>query len=97
MTTATLIPLQTETTPPVHIASLALQLVPEQLTATKEWLVEQEGVEIHAEDAHGKLVVVMETRDERAITQLLDAAADRPGIINAALVYHEILTEEPTP
>ncbi len=81
----------------MHIASLAVQVLPDQLSATRDWLTQLTGVEIHGEDPMGKLVVVMESQHERAITHLMDKIAARPGVVNAALVYHEILTEEPTP
>lgn len=79
---------------PLHIASLVIHVRPDNLTELKHWLLSQDGVEIHAESAQGKLVVVMETRDQQKILNLIDAAAVQPGALNAALVYHEILTEE---
>lgn len=88
------IPLHPVSVAPLHIASLALQVFPAHLSATKDWLTQQAGVEIHAEDPVGKLVVVVETDHERAITQLLDKMVERPGVLNASLIYHEILTEE---
>ncbi|HEY7885914.1 MAG TPA: chaperone NapD [Cellvibrionaceae bacterium] len=80
--------------PPLHIASMALHVLPAHLTVFKAWLTTQSQVEIHAESAEGKVVVVMETSEQRAISQWLDDASQQPGVINAALVYHEILTEE---
>jgi periplasmic nitrate reductase NapD len=79
---------------PLHVASLVVHTRPSSLESVRSWLLEQEGVEVHAESAQGKLVVVMETIDQQAILDLIDQAVTQPGCINAALVYHEIVTEE---
>jgi nitrate reductase NapD len=79
---------------PLHIASLVVHVQPAYLEAVKSWLLGHYGVEIHAQSAQGKLVVVMETADHQAILDLIDQATTRPGCINTALVYHEIVTEE---
>jgi nitrate reductase NapD len=79
---------------PLHVASLVIHVRPNHLSELKLWLLAQDGVEIHAESEQGKLVVVMETQEQQKILDLIDGASLRPGALNAALVYHEILTEE---
>ena len=79
---------------PLHIASLVIHVRPDNLTELKHWLLSQDGVEVHAESAQGKLVVVMETAEQQHILNLIDTANVQPGVLNAALVYHETLTEE---
>jgi nitrate reductase NapD len=78
----------------LHIASVMAQTRPDAMAAIKAWLATLPGVEIHAENAQGKLVLVVETENERNILKLLDEFAAQPGAISAALVYHEILTGE---
>lgn len=91
---ATLIPLSPEQEPELHIASLIVHTRPEALAQTRTWLLAHPGVEIHAESAQGKLVVVMESEQTRDILDLIDATLEQTGVVNAALVYHEILTPE---
>lgn len=79
---------------PFHIASVMAQVRPGCMAAVKAWLAAQPGVEVHAENAQGKLVLVVETENERSILNLLDEFAAQPGALSAALVYHEILTGE---
>lgn len=79
---------------PLHIASVMAQVRPDCMTAVKAWLATQPGVEVHAENAQGKLVLVVETENERSILNLLDEFAAQPGALSAALVYHEILMGE---
>lgn len=81
----------------LHIASVMAQARPDALAAIKAWLNTLPEVEVHAENAQGKLVLVVETENERNILKLLDQFAAQPGAISAALVYHEILTESESP
>ena len=79
---------------PLHIASVMAQVRPDCMSAVRAWLNTQPGVEVHAENEQGKLVLVIETENERSILNLLDEFVAQPGAISAALVYHEILTGE---
>ncbi len=76
--------------PPIHIASVIAHTRPEFSTATREWLNALPYVEVHAE-GQGKLVVVLETENERKIHELLDGLSALPGALSAVLVYHEIV------
>lgn len=75
----------------LHIASLVAHVRPEYLVAVKAWLVLQPSIEIHAESPQGKLVLVMESTHEKAIVEFLDALRAQTGVLNAALVYHEVI------
>lgn len=94
------IPLRDITQAPaqLHIASLVAHVRPAQLAATRRWLLAQPStnnaiqIEIHAEDAQGKLVLVTESEEEKAIVNFLDELRAQPGVLNAALVYHEYLS-----
>lgn len=81
---------------PLHIASLIAHVRPEQLAFVREWLSDVSNTlvhaEIHAETAQGKLVIVTESEAEKAIADFLDALRNQPGVLNAALVYHEYLS-----
>lgn len=75
----------------VHIASLVVLARPELLDAVKANLRLLDGLELHQQSAAGKLVVVLETTDEQQILQRIDLINNLPGVLNAALIYHELL------
>ncbi|WP_355661104.1 chaperone NapD [Halomonas salifodinae] len=75
----------------LHIASLLVQARPQRLAEVAAWLGRRPGVELGAEDPAGKLVVVVESEAEAAILGLIDALQQRPGVLGAALIYHQVL------
>lgn len=79
------------TTETLHIASCLVHVRPAQCADVAAWLADQSGCEVRAQDPAGKLVVVMESEGERPILERLDAVRDRPGVLDAALVYHQLL------
>lgn len=80
--------------PELHIASLVVHTRPEALSLVTYWLEQQPGVEIHAASDLGKLVVVVESDNSQTVLNLIDQATEQPGVINAALVYHELVSPE---
>lgn len=89
-----LIATDTAAQPVLHIASLIVHVQPAEQEQLKTWLLSHSGVEIHGENDQGKLVVVMETYDHQNILDLIDTVPGQEGALNAALVYHEMITEE---
>lgn len=81
----------------LHIASLVAHVRPEQLAVIRDWIAQQPQhpihVEIHAENSQGKLVLVTESVEETAIVNFLDELRCQTGVLNAALVYHEYLSQ----
>ncbi len=78
----------------LHIASLLVHVRPELLGAVKANLRRLSGLELHQESPLGKLVVVLETEHERQILERIEQIGALPGVLNAALVYHELLAAE---
>lgn len=91
---AELIPVQIYRPDPLHIASVIVHVQPFALNVVRHWLEKIAGVEIHAVSEQGKFVVVIEATQEQVILDLIDNVITQPGVLNAALVYHEILNEE---
>jgi len=93
------IPTQDISFPPrqLHIASLIAHAKPEQVSDLRTWLLAPHHhihIEIYAENAQGKLVLVTESEEEKAIVDFLDELRGQPGVLNAALVYHEYLSAQ---
>ncbi len=78
---------------PLHITSLLVHCRPEWLAALKTNLQLLPGLELHQESPSGKLVVVLEAEHESRILAAIDHIQQLPGVLNAALVYHEELLE----
>lgn len=78
----------------LHIASLLVHVRPPLLAAVKDNLRRLPGLELHQESAQGKLVVVLEAEHESQIITCLEQISSLPGVLNAALVYHEMLSAE---
>lgn len=75
----------------LHIASLVVLARPQLFEAVKANLRLLDGLELHQESAAGKLVVVLETNDENQILQRIEQINNLPGVLNAALIYHQVL------
>ncbi|RDB41948.1 glutamate synthase [Halomonas sp. DQ26W] len=75
----------------LHIASLLVHARPEHSREVAQWLGAQPGIEVSAEDPSGKLVVVVESEREARILELIDSVQVQPGVLGAALVYHQVL------
>lgn len=78
----------------LHIASLLVHCHPDSLAAVRANLARLPDLELHQCSPAGKQVVVLEARDESAILERLQAIQQLPGVLGAALIYHELLDPE---
>ena len=78
----------------LHIASLLVHSRPEQLPAVRANLALLPGLELHQHSPQGKLVVVLETEHEQQILDTIEQIQNLPGVLNAVLIYHELLSLE---
>jgi nitrate reductase NapD len=83
--------LQTEASEPSgehHISSLVVHALPGMLDQVSAALTGLEGVEIHARDPNGKLILTLETADDATIVERLNDIHGIRGVLSAALVFH---------
>lgn len=73
-----------------HISSVLLTVRPDEIDRVSAAVGEFEAAEVALADQSGKIIVTMETANERHIADALNAMAVMPGVVSAALVYHEI-------
>lgn len=78
----------------LHVASLIAHVLPASVNEVASWLERQPRVEIHTQSPEGKFAIVMESDHEQSVLELLDALGQRPGVLNTALIYHEIIEDE---
>ncbi len=77
----------------VYICSFVVFYNPDFLDGITDFIARLEGVEIHAGDNSGKLVIVVEQTNSRAVTGAVDAIAAQHGVYQCALIYQEVLDE----
>ena len=73
---------------------MVVHVSPEGLASVKENIERLEGAEIHGESAHGKLVVVLESRNQTHITDTIGRINDFSQVLGTALVYHQVVPRE---
>lgn len=76
--------------PEHHISSLLIHAMPDAAEHVCAALAALDGIEIHARDPSGKLILTLETADEAAIVERLNAIYGIRGVLSAALVFHHI-------
>jgi periplasmic nitrate reductase NapD len=75
--------------PELHISSLIVHARPEKAVAVAAGIERLPGTEIHQRTEAGKLIVTLETERTGAVLDRLSAIQDLPGVVSAALVYHQ--------
>ncbi|MCP8464970.1 chaperone NapD [Pseudomonas sp. ZM23] len=81
----------------IQIASLIVHTQPELLETVKANLLRLPHLEVHQQSPMGKLVVVLEAEHEASILDNLNTIQNLPGVLNAVLVYHEIVESPEAP
>lgn len=83
----------------MNITGIVVYTRPESSGVVRESLGRIGGVEVHAANADGRLVVTVEQPDDASSTAVFETIARIDGVLNTALVYHhdEPLTEAPDP
>ncbi|UUM32587.1 chaperone NapD [Vibrio japonicus] len=77
----------------VHISSLVVHVSPEHLNDIKPQIEAFENAEIYGDSPEGKIIVVLETKNQGFITDTIDAINNLPNVLSTVLVYHQIETE----
>ncbi|KIQ79701.1 chaperone NapD [Aeromonas sp. L_1B5_3] len=72
-----------------HVSSLVVLTQPTLRHQLAEEIAALDGAEIHAVTDEGKLVVTLEGASQRPIMTAIDAIQAMPGVLSAALIYHQ--------
>ncbi|MDX1512145.1 MAG: chaperone NapD [Gammaproteobacteria bacterium] len=75
-------------TPGIYVAGLVVHTRPENLDPVRAGLARLSGVEVHAVDPKGKLVVTVEAPSDGVIAGLLNRIPELPGVIACTLAHH---------
>jgi periplasmic nitrate reductase NapD len=79
----------------LHITSVIVHARPEALATVCAEIGRLQGVEVHAVGPTGKIVVTLETADEREAMDRMDSIRAIAGTIDTAMVYHAIDITDP--
>jgi len=77
----------------IHVSSLIVHARPETAAAVEAGIEGIEGAEVRAAQ-EGRLVVVLETRDEQAILDRMHRIGDLPGVVSTSLIFHQVETAD---
>ncbi|MBC8520165.1 MAG: chaperone NapD [Gammaproteobacteria bacterium] len=77
----------------IQISGVAIRLRPEMMESVKSQLNAIDGLEIHAEDAAGKLAITLEGRDANTMTDSITEIESIDGVIIVNPVYIHDETE----
>jgi nitrate reductase NapD len=84
---------------PLCISSLVVQAKPELLAQVKNQLESLPETEVVGQSEQGKLVVLLDTRDNRRAADRITQIQNTPGVLSATLIYqyddhHETQVED---
>lgn len=77
----------------INISSVILGALPESAPAVRLALSALAGVEVHALTEDGRMIVTIEAADEGATVSSFETIRQLPGVLSAALVYHQYETD----
>ena len=77
----------------VHISSLVVHCRADVVADVTRAIGAMPDAEVPQHSEEGKLVVLLETASESSIIQRIGEIEELPGVINTALVYHQIDNE----
>ena len=73
----------------MNISSLIVIPHPDHIEAVRSRLGEIDGVELHAVSPEGKMIVTVETDDDRSTTGTYEFITRLDGVMSASMVYHQ--------
>lgn len=77
----------------MYISSVIVHASPDHIEETRSQLLSLEGVEIHAAEANGKLIVTLDMEDEKSTTDTFEQVNRVVGVMSASMVYHHFEPE----
>lgn len=79
----------------MNIGGVLVRAFPDRVEQVREQLVRFAGVEVHGASDDGRMVVTMERETAGELSDLLTRMHDVPGVLSAAVVYHQVEDSDP--
>jgi nitrate reductase NapD len=74
----------------VHISSLIIHVKPDYMLEVKEKIAAIAEAEIYGESEEGKIITVLETVNQKFVTDIIDKINNFEHILSTSLVFHQI-------
>jgi len=74
----------------VHISSLIIHVQPEFMAEVKTKISAIPEAEIYGDSEEGKIITVLETANQKFVTDIIDRINNFDHILSTSLVFHQI-------
>lgn len=73
----------------MNISGVLVKAYPQHLVSIEEVLNTMTGVEVHGNNADGRIVITVEDKSANNISDTLVQIQGVPGVLSAAMIYHQ--------
>ena len=73
-----------------HVASLVVHCRPENVTRIISNIAAEKGLSVPQHETDGRLIVLLESPDEKHLTEGISFIEHLPGVVSTSLVFHQI-------
>ena len=77
----------------MNISGVVVHAKPEGLAQVRAQLTELDGVEVHAVEQNGKMVVTIEKESDQDIADTFEILSKLDGVLSASMIYHHFEAE----
>ena len=77
----------------MNISSLIVHARPGSAAGLRARIAARRGVEVHAVSAEGKLVVTIESDDDRGLADMYESIERTEGVLSASMVFQQAETD----
>ena len=74
----------------VHISSLIVHVQPSAMDEVKEAITALPEAEIFGDSEEGKIIVVLETANQKFVTDIIERINNLEHVLSTSLVFHQI-------
>jgi nitrate reductase NapD len=73
----------------MNISGVLVKAYPKHLASIETVLSTMDGVEVHGNNEDGRMVITVEQESANDISDTLVQIQDVPGVLSAAMIYHQ--------
>jgi nitrate reductase NapD len=73
----------------MNISGVIVKAYPVHIQSIEAVLATMDGVEVHGNNEDGRIVITVEDKNANNISDTLVRIQDVPGVLSAAMIYHQ--------
>ena len=73
----------------MNISGVLVKAYPENINTIEKVISQMDGVEVHGNNEDGRIVITVEQESANNISDTLVEIQDVPGVLSAAMIYHQ--------